>query len=1021
MKETYLIFILLAVSLISACDSSNSSNIEIIPVTTLEINQPPILTDQTKSDLAYNANVSFNLSASDIDSPTSSYAYHIISQATHGQVVITDHATSAFEYQPSSATAVVSDSFTVQLSDGQNVSSIATITLSFNNTSTGIQISGSPSTSVNEESLYNFIPIIDSNPVGNAVFSIINKPAWANFNTTTGALTGTPGDEHNGIASNITIIATDDIASSNIGPFSIIVNAINDAPVLVNQTKSGLAFSSNVSFNLSASDIDSPTNSYIYSIISPASHGTVVITNHTTSAFEYQPSSVSGISGDSFTVQLSDGHEVSNIRTITLSFSDTSAPALTLSPNHGAANVAADTSFGITSDDPLDTTTLTYNSTAGACTGSVKISKDNFINCIGITSKVVSNLNRSITLTGAEGLDDGTEYKMKITTAAKNLFGLSLGSDISYTFNTATNGLLITEVGESGDPGDQRWFEIYNASSSIIDISAYSVRSRHIAISNLIVNGNGSYSYSYSLPGNHTFSLPSKNIQPGQYMLIWSTHIVDAYTPNSRDVYINDGSNYPYWDTTGFIELVKAGITKDFITFGSSYTPITATAWVGTFSTALPSVNAQYGHSIGRNGTNNDSNTSSDWSSYSFSTMGGANDVTCTTDTDADGIPDCSEVSGSTFAGLPLYEWGARVNQKDIFIELDYMEATNSGGQTIDEGIIPRREALQKVVDVFNAQGISIHFDVGDLYDQAPGIDAADFDLGGGQEVPFAAGMSFDPSDGRANTYDYKRDYMDYSRMQIFHYLVFANSQTLGGGQGSSGLAEFNGNDLIVTLGDWGLNSNNLANTNALINYQASTLMHELGHNLGLSHGGDDTNNFEPNYLSIMNYLYQLTGLPTIASDEGDRFYDSTTYHNRNVNCYSGLSNDPYTSTFIIDFSHGDGINLNLSSVNETLGLGQANTDGVDYNCDGDKSDTSVSYGGGSGTHTDHDDWGNLNLNFQHYFSGNNSGESLLTTPKLSNEDKLMPDKIGNDRAPIVQELSPSKEFFQRLKEQSIL
>ena len=42
---------------------------------------------------------------------------------------------------------------------------------------------------------------------------------------------------------------------------------------------------------------------------------------------------------------------------------------------------------------------------------------------------------------------------------------------------------------------------------------------------------------------------------------------------------------------------------------------------------------------------------------------------------------------------------------------------------------------------------------------------------------------------------------------------------------------------------------------------QAGTLMHELGHNLGLRHGGDDHTKYKPNYLSVMNYAFQLTGL----------------------------------------------------------------------------------------------------------------------------------------------------------------
>jgi hypothetical protein len=37
--------------------------------------------------------------------------------------------------------------------------------------------------------------------------------------------------------------------------------------------------------------------------------------------------------------------------------------------------------------------------------------------------------------------------------------------------------------------------------------------------------------------------------------------------------------------------------------------------------------------------------------------------------------------------------------------------------------------------------------------------------------------------------------------------------------------------------------------------------MHELGHNLGLHHGGTDDLNYKPTYLSIMNYAFQFTGL----------------------------------------------------------------------------------------------------------------------------------------------------------------
>ena len=35
-------------------------------------------------------------------------------------------------------------------------------------------------------------------------------------------------------------------------------------------------------------------------------------------------------------------------------------------------------------------------------------------------------------------------------------------------------------------------------------------------------------------------------------------------------------------------------------------------------------------------------------------------------------------------------------------------------------------------------------------------------------------------------------------------------------------------------------------------------MLHELGHTLGLRHGGDDDSNCEPNYVSAMNYDNQF-------------------------------------------------------------------------------------------------------------------------------------------------------------------
>lgn len=61
---------------------------------------------------------------------------------------------------------------------------------------------------------------------------------------------------------------------------------------------------------------------------------------------------------------------------------------------------------------------------------------------------------------------------------------------------------------------------------------------------------------------------------------------------------------------------------------------------------------------------------------------------------------------------------------------------------------------------------------------------------------------------------------------------------------------------------------------------EATTLMHELGHNLGLRHGGGDHINWKPNYPSVMNYMFATNGVygvPGIGLDYSR--YGSDTFY----------------------------------------------------------------------------------------------------------------------------------------------
>ena len=85
-----------------------------------------------------------------------------------------------------------------------------------------------------------------------------------------------------------------------------------------------------------------------------------------------------------------------------------------------------------------------------------------------------------------------------------------------------------------------------------------------------------------------------------------------------------------------------------------------------------------------------------------------------------------------------------------------------------------------------------------------------------------------------------------------------------------SGYSDLGGADSAVTLGLWETAPNQDMSKRA--NVIAGTLFHEIGHTLGLSHGGlyyDTTGSYvptfdvncKPNYQSSMNYLFQLDGV----------------------------------------------------------------------------------------------------------------------------------------------------------------
>ena len=289
-------------------------------------------------------------------------------------------------------------------------------------------------------------------------------------------------------------------------------------------------------------------------------------------------------------------------------------------------------------------------------------------------------------------------------------------------------------------------------------------------------------------------------------------------------------------------------------------------------------------------------------------------------DADGDGIPDCWErkdlwpadadgiqrpgldFDGDTQRDLALCvmvdtngddiadtEECAVPNHKDIFVEIDYMQFHRPDPLALSQpsigiaGVTSIRESFKAAPpsNLDGTAGVRIHFQVDEqvsFFNNAtppapknhvnqvaftPCTGPVSFAIDPNEAADFDAikNLNFGTASDRASglaTLNAKR--------LVFHYVLFGHNQvgtTAGGGSGGSGCSEVGGDDVTITLGNFTTTLvGGVSHARGTTDQQAGTLMHEVGHNLGLRHGGGDNINCKPNHLSVMSYTRQFASSP---------------------------------------------------------------------------------------------------------------------------------------------------------------
>lgn len=288
-------------------------------------------------------------------------------------------------------------------------------------------------------------------------------------------------------------------------------------------------------------------------------------------------------------------------------------------------------------------------------------------------------------------------------------------------------------------------------------------------------------------------------------------------------------------------------------------------------------------------------------------------------DTDGDGLPDEWELNGVFILGqlIDLHAMGANPFKKDIFVEVDWMRAITNN--TVLHSHRPEQDSMDIVTCSFynapvsnpdGSTGIILHVDYGpDTVMNPVCVDPIAHRVVGPTWKTYSRANAITETNDlqvlgdwkpttptSPNTSDVPYDWTEFNnlvssmtdgrpnfeRFRVFHYSVFAHSlppigngeHLLGFSRNPDGSGFSNGAGSFIISLNWGWPDGYGDRFTIL---EAVDFMHELGHNLGLTHGGIrdlrasralaplDFLNGKPNYLSIMNYLFSSDGL--LATD----------------------------------------------------------------------------------------------------------------------------------------------------------
>ena len=423
---------------------------KLLQVAITDVNETPTITGTPTTTVAEDTAYSFTPAGTDDDGDTLTYSIN-----TQPSWATFDTATGTLSGTPTNVDVGVTTDIVISVTDGDLRGSLPAFDLVVTNVNDTPTISGTPNTIVLEDVPYSFTPTGADDDGDTLTYTITNKPTWATFSDSTGALSGTPTNVDVGTTTTgIVISVTDGVASTQLPAFSLTVIDVNEAPIISGIPNTTVAEDSRYSFTPATTDADG--NTLTYSITNKPTWATFETTTGTLSG---TPTNVDvGVTTD-IVISVTDGGlrdslpafdlVVTNVNdegTVTISGTASEGEVLTatVTDADGLDGVSITYQWRASTDVIADATSHTYTLTQSEVGKTMTVTarytdQQGTTETLTATTGTVTNVNDEGTLT-INGTASEGEVLTATVTDADGLDGVS----ITYQWRASTDEAILS-------------------------------------------------------------------------------------------------------------------------------------------------------------------------------------------------------------------------------------------------------------------------------------------------------------------------------------------------------------------------------------------------------------------------------------------------------------------------------------------------------------------------------------------------------------------------------------------------